>query len=86
MKEKKDWEELAKTFGSSAAGKRPRWAKESEWGNDGLVTVQSAKWGTFWGIMENCDRKSLPPELHGSFLIDAIRLGDERGEGDRIRC
>ncbi|RDB19050.1 Lipase 2 [Hypsizygus marmoreus] len=33
----------------------PLWARESEWGNDGLVTVQSAKWGEFLGIMEGCD-------------------------------
>jgi len=32
------------------------WKDEREWGNDGLVTVQSAKWGEFLGIMEGCDR------------------------------
>jgi triacylglycerol lipase len=37
----------------------PLWANEREWGNDGLVTVQSAKWGEFLGIMEGCDRKFL---------------------------
>ncbi|KAG6820623.1 hypothetical protein H0H93_014226 [Arthromyces matolae] len=37
----------------------PLWAQEREWGNDGLVTVQSARWGEFLGIMEGCDRK--PP-------------------------
>ncbi|KAH9950676.1 alpha/beta-hydrolase [Amylocystis lapponica] len=26
-----------------------------EWGNDGLVTVQSARWGEFLGILEGCD-------------------------------
>jgi triacylglycerol lipase len=36
----------------------PLWAQEREWGNDGLVTVQSAKWGEFLGILEGCDRKS----------------------------
>jgi hypothetical protein len=35
----------------------PLWARDNEWGNDGLVTVQSAKWGTFLGIMEGCDRE-----------------------------
>jgi triacylglycerol lipase len=34
----------------------PLWAQEREWGNDGLVTVQSSKWGEFLGIMEGCDR------------------------------
>ncbi|KAF7422796.1 hypothetical protein PC9H_010955 [Pleurotus ostreatus] len=32
-----------------------RWAWEREWGNDGLVTIQSAKWGEFLGILEGCD-------------------------------
>lgn len=26
-----------------------------EWGNDGLVTIESARWGEFLGIMEGCD-------------------------------
>jgi len=25
------------------------------WGNDGLVTVESAKWGDFLGVLEGCD-------------------------------
>lgn len=29
------------------------------WGNDGLVTVQSAKWGEFLGILEECDHWEL---------------------------
>ncbi|KAJ7601141.1 alpha beta-hydrolase [Mycena floridula] len=33
----------------------PLWDREEEWGHDGLVTVQSAKWGEFLGIMEGCD-------------------------------
>jgi len=35
--------------------KRPLWAVDNEWGNDGLVTVQSSKWGEFLGTMEGCD-------------------------------
>ncbi|KAJ3771310.1 alpha beta-hydrolase [Lentinula raphanica] len=34
---------------------RPLWAREEEWGNDCLVTVQSSKWGEFLGVMEGCD-------------------------------
>jgi triacylglycerol lipase len=26
-----------------------------DWGNDGLVTVESAKWGEFLGVLEECD-------------------------------
>ncbi|KAG2009817.1 lipase 2 [Coprinopsis cinerea AmutBmut pab1-1] len=33
----------------------PLWADEHEWGNDGLVTVQSAKWGEFLGVLDGCD-------------------------------
>ncbi|KAI0373778.1 alpha/beta-hydrolase [Pilatotrama ljubarskyi] len=32
---------------------------DSEWGNDGLVTVQSARWGEFLGILEGCDHWDL---------------------------
>ena len=39
-------------------GSVPLWAREREWGNDGLVTVQSAKWGEFLGLLEGCDRES----------------------------
>lgn len=54
------WEEengdgvSAKSNGKSV----PLWAQGWEWGNDGLVTVQSAKWGEFLGILEGCDRES----------------------------
>ncbi|KAJ4482510.1 alpha beta-hydrolase [Lentinula aciculospora] len=34
---------------------KPLWAREEEWGNDCLVTVQSSKWGEFLGVMEGCD-------------------------------
>ena len=29
------------------------------WGNDGLVTLQSARWGQFLGVMEECDHWAL---------------------------
>ncbi|KAH9850201.1 alpha/beta-hydrolase [Lenzites betulinus] len=28
---------------------------DAEWGNDGLVTIQSARWGEFLGVLEECD-------------------------------
>lgn len=33
----------------------PLWEQENEWGNDGLVTIQSARWGEFLGILNGCD-------------------------------
>ncbi|KAM6494277.1 Alpha/Beta hydrolase fold [Amanita muscaria] len=39
----------------SCSSTPPLWAQDREWGNDGLVTIQSAKWGEFLGIMEECD-------------------------------
>ena len=35
----------------------PLWADERMWGNDGLVSVQSAMWGEFLGTVEGADRK-----------------------------
>jgi hypothetical protein len=48
---KKEWEE--KGYGQSHG--KPIWERGDQWGNDGLVTVQSAKWGEFLGVMEGCD-------------------------------
>ncbi|KZT67126.1 alpha/beta-hydrolase [Daedalea quercina L-15889] len=37
----------------------PLWRRDEEWGSDGLVTVQSARWGEFLGVMEGCDHWDL---------------------------
>lgn len=63
-KERKNWEEYIKGTSLEDKTHTPRWASDREWGNDGLVTVQSAKWGEFLGIMEGCDREFL-----GSLLL-----------------
>lgn len=61
--EETEREKLKKLWENASVGQNwgdhdiPLWANEREWGNDGLVTVQSAKWGEFLGIMEGCDRK-----------------------------
>ncbi|KAK7469157.1 hypothetical protein VKT23_003647 [Stygiomarasmius scandens] len=39
---------------------------DSEWGNDGIVPIQSAKWGEFLGVLEGCDHW----ELRGSRGIE----------------
>ncbi|KAI0088508.1 Alpha/Beta hydrolase protein [Irpex rosettiformis] len=42
--------------------KQEKWRYEHgghRWGNDGLVTVQSAKWGEFLGVLEECDHWEL---------------------------
>ncbi|KAJ7628613.1 alpha beta-hydrolase [Roridomyces roridus] len=41
-----------------------------DWGNDGIVSVESAKWGEFLGIMEGCDHW----EMRGS---SGVELGME---------
>ncbi|KAG5644540.1 hypothetical protein DXG03_008194 [Asterophora parasitica] len=58
----------------------PLWAQQREWGNDGLVTVQSAKWGEFLGIMEGCDHWEMRGARGIEFGVDlpaipAIGLG-----------
>ncbi|KAL0960595.1 hypothetical protein HGRIS_005628 [Hohenbuehelia grisea] len=47
--------ERGEVEGGDGLTAEPLWANDREWGNDGLVTVQSAKWGEFLGIMEGCD-------------------------------
>lgn len=54
------WEEDKSTFPFSESESVPLWAREEEWGNDCLVTVQSSKWGEFLGVMEGSDRMSIP--------------------------
>lgn len=42
--------------------RRDEWRYEDggeRWGNDGLVTIESAKWGEFLGILEECDHWEL---------------------------
>ncbi|PPQ73240.1 hypothetical protein CVT24_009951 [Panaeolus cyanescens] len=63
----------------------PMWANEREWGNDGLVTVQSAKWGEFLGIMEGCDHWEMRGARGIEFGVDlpaipAIGLGTPYAE------
>ena len=57
-------------------------AMDAEWGNDGLVTIQSARWGEFLGVLEGCDHWELRgargldvdiPSIPGP---DAWNLGD----------
>ena len=33
----------------------PALSARVDWGNDGLVTVESAKWGDFLGVLDECD-------------------------------
>ncbi|KAH7926487.1 alpha/beta-hydrolase [Leucogyrophana mollusca] len=58
-----EWEQKAKArlksemqeTGCEVGAERPPWEQEDQWGNDGLVTVRSARWGEFLGILEGCD-------------------------------
>jgi triacylglycerol lipase len=68
--------------GTLRHSQRPSWDKDEEWGNDGLVTVQSAKWGEFLGVMEGCDHwemrgaRGIAPELpHLSKVSLGLPLG-----------
>ena len=45
----------------------PLWADDRKWGNDGLVSVQSAMWGEFLGTVEGADREFLSLSL--TFLV-----------------
>jgi triacylglycerol lipase len=53
-----EWEQEHGKYSEADAQYKPLWAREEEWGNDCLVTVQSSRWGEFLGVMEGCDRMS----------------------------
>ncbi|KAF5369406.1 hypothetical protein D9758_002628 [Tetrapyrgos nigripes] len=59
--EKEERERLCKVWEStphanpSNSDEPPLFANDLEWGNDGLVAIQSAKWGEFLGVLEGCD-------------------------------
>ncbi|KAG1751068.1 alpha beta-hydrolase [Suillus lakei] len=46
------------------------WEPDDQWGNDGLVTVQSARWGEFLGIMEGCDHWEIRGARGLEFNVD----------------
>ncbi|KAJ6591130.1 Alpha/Beta hydrolase protein [Mycena vulgaris] len=79
--EEKEREKLRKIWESEGStDPDPIWRREREWGNDGLVTVQSAKWGEFLGIMEGCDHWEMRGARGIEFGVDlpalpAIGLG-----------
>ncbi|KAH7872298.1 alpha beta-hydrolase [Lentinula edodes] len=69
---------------------KPLWARDEEWGNDCLVTVQSSKWGEFLGVMDGCDhweiRGARGLELGVDLpAIPAISLGSSMGGGDSAK-
>lgn len=75
--------------GHHGTGVPPLWEQDDQWGNDGLVTVQSARWGEFLGILEGCDHWDIRGwrgsfmELNVDFPSLSIPLGGvaHRGEG-----
>jgi triacylglycerol lipase len=85
---KDEWEE--KGYGQMHG--KPLWQRGDQWGNDGLVTVQSAKWGEFLGILEGCDHWELRGargiELHVDLPLSPLSIrnlgnsyGSEKSDG-----
>ena len=65
----------ARASGMLGDGASPApWDQEDLWGHDGLVSVQSARWGEFLGTMEGCDHW----QLRGA---SGIELGMGMGAG-----
>ncbi|KAF9068575.1 hypothetical protein BDP27DRAFT_1326951 [Rhodocollybia butyracea] len=78
------WEQEYGEYSEVDAKSKPLWAREEDWGNDCVVTVQSAKWGEFLGVMEGCDhwemRGARGLELGVDLpLISTISLGGGGG-------
>jgi len=68
--------------------KKQLWERDDQWGNDGLVTVQSAKWGEFLGTLEGCDhwemRGASGIELNVDLPLSPLGIGNngnEKGDG-----
>ncbi|KAJ7701767.1 Alpha/Beta hydrolase protein [Mycena rosella] len=73
--EEKEREKLRKIWENEGGiDPDPIWRREREWGNDGLVTVQSAKWGEFLGIMEGCDHWEMRGARGIEFGVDLPAL------------
>ena len=67
------WKERVGDTNDWGSNAPPLWAQDGEWGNDGLVTVQGAKWGEFLGTLDECDRKSRS-------YINKTRLADQSSD------
>lgn len=64
-------ERLKRQHANSGAISAPlTWEHDDQWGNDGLVTVQSARWGEFLGIMEGCDHWEIRGARGLEFNVD----------------
>lgn len=64
---RREWEANVENGGQEELGQqKPLWSQDEQWGNDGLVTVQSSRWGEFLGILEGCDHW----EMRGARGID----------------
>ncbi|KAH8822564.1 alpha beta-hydrolase [Flagelloscypha sp. PMI_526] len=55
-------------------GKLELWNEMDAWGNDGLVTVQSARWGEFLGVLEGCDHWEMRGARGLEFGVDLPAL------------
>jgi len=77
---------------NSPSRKNPNW----QWGNDCLVSIESAKWGEFLGVLEECDhwamRGASVLDLNYDFSsvsvsipsLSSIKVGGSNGkDGDR---
>jgi triacylglycerol lipase len=65
--------------------KKPLWLREDEWGNDGLVTVQSARWGEFLGTMEGCDHWTMRGARGMELGVDLKAIGGGGGNNGPYR-
>ncbi|KAF9241090.1 alpha beta-hydrolase [Melanogaster broomeanus] len=72
-----DAEKKAKERLKAAAASRRQVTQFDRWGNDGLVTVESARWGEFLGILEGCDHWEIRGARGMEFNVDlpSVPLG-----------
>lgn len=86
-KEKENLKIKWEAKGRGAISGNALWERQDQWGNDGLVTVQSARWGEFLGILEGCDHwemrgaRGLELDFDIPLGIGIGNSGSDKGEG-----
>jgi triacylglycerol lipase len=79
------WERKERARLEAEGYPREAWADDRAWGNDGLVTVQSARWGEFLGVVEGADhweiRGARGIEFDVDFKLGALTKGIEMNLG-----
>ncbi|KIY62174.1 alpha/beta-hydrolase [Cylindrobasidium torrendii FP15055 ss-10] len=74
--EKKERERLREAWERDGETGTRIWQDDHQWGSDGMVTIQSAKWGEFLGVIEGADHWEIRGARGLEFATDFSGKGD----------